>query len=507
MFGNDFLMMNKIKSLLLVILSITLNNSISNAQQDLGYPLAETFTPKEYKGGTQNWAICESDEGLIYVGNREGLLEFDGVNWRKIEAVGSSVVRSLAKDKKGRIYVGKGNDFGYLTQASIQSVDYHSLATLLPDSITSFQDIWTIHIIGKEVYFQASDYLFIYDIEKKTIHTLDENINRSRSNFTFENNYYINSINNEGHKNTICRVAEKEARFFSKEIGVVRSLIPYKKDKAIIISGKYSLCIYDFEKNQIEFLPKKFEQIVQEIKKENVYNLIWLDSQTISVATIAAGIFQINLKTGFVRRINDQTGLPSNAVFDQFLDSKGNLWLAQDESIVCLRYSEPLNHFNKQHGLKGTAFCSYLHDNGDFYVGTNSNFQILNKQTGRLELTNEAKGQIWQIFEDQTDIHTVRTRGLLTVGKAESVLDFYADPWMLVPLAKRKGLFVMANYNNGLSIVEKKGKVLQIRNHLYGFKKNSRKVVEDYKGNFWVSDRKVGVGKLGRMRGWIVLKI
>ena len=468
-----------------------------NAQQDLGYPLTEIFTPKQYKGGTQNWAICESDAGLIYVGNREGLLEFDGVNWRKIKSVGSSVVRSLAKDDRGHIYIGKAGDFGYLTQDSTQSVMYRSLSALLPDSIQDFQDIWSVCAIAQKVYFQARRYLFIYDSETNAISTIQQKKLRLYKGFVFKNNYYVSAFDPQSRQGFLQKLRGNHSDGFHTELNIVaRGIIPYGEEKALILSVQSSLSIYNFQTKTIEPLPSNYEYIVEQISLTAPNNILWLDNQTVSLATYAGGVLVIDVKKGTVKRINEHTGLLGNTVNDQLLDSQGNLWLAQEESIVCLRYSESLKHYNQLHGLKGNAYASYLHTNGDFYVGTNTNLQRLNRQLGRLIVAEEAKGQVWQIFADQGDIHAVKTRGMLTIGNDKPWLDFYASPWMVRPLDNHEGLFVMANYNNGLSIVEKKGNVLSLKNHLKGFKENSRKVVEDYEGNFWVSDRKVGVWKI-----------
>ncbi|MBT8291767.1 MAG: hypothetical protein KJN70_00715, partial [Eudoraea sp.] len=52
----------------------------------LGYtqelPPIQNYAPYDYGAGTQNWAISQSDEKLIYVANNEGLLEFNGAQWK-----------------------------------------------------------------------------------------------------------------------------------------------------------------------------------------------------------------------------------------------------------------------------------------------------------------------------------------------------------------------------------------------------------------------------------------
>ena len=54
--------------------------------------------------GVDFCAVQNPRTGFIYVGNLNGLLEFDGVRWRLITEPGASLVRSLCVDRRGRIW-------------------------------------------------------------------------------------------------------------------------------------------------------------------------------------------------------------------------------------------------------------------------------------------------------------------------------------------------------------------------------------------------------------------
>ena len=48
----------------------------------IGQPNIKNFNKIEYKGGTQNWDIDQDKNGNLYFGNNDGLLQFDGSNWK-----------------------------------------------------------------------------------------------------------------------------------------------------------------------------------------------------------------------------------------------------------------------------------------------------------------------------------------------------------------------------------------------------------------------------------------
>src|SRR5205085_4283323 len=81
--------MRTLASALLIIITVGLH-----AQQrhdpmhdiwDQALPYITNFTSQDYKASLQNWSITQDNNGIIYVGNSSGLLEYDGTRWRLIK--------------------------------------------------------------------------------------------------------------------------------------------------------------------------------------------------------------------------------------------------------------------------------------------------------------------------------------------------------------------------------------------------------------------------------------
>ncbi len=71
-------MRKKISLLFLFISALLLATSV---KAQIKLPPVTNFDVNDYDAGNQNWSI-ERAEGYIYVANNDGLLEFDGTNWR-----------------------------------------------------------------------------------------------------------------------------------------------------------------------------------------------------------------------------------------------------------------------------------------------------------------------------------------------------------------------------------------------------------------------------------------
>ena len=78
-----------------------------------GVPLLADHTPTEIAGLSQSWDVAQAPDGLVYVANMAGVLEFDGVRWRKIPLTGDAAY-SVDTAPDGTVYAGGQGTFGRL---------------------------------------------------------------------------------------------------------------------------------------------------------------------------------------------------------------------------------------------------------------------------------------------------------------------------------------------------------------------------------------------------------
>ena len=80
----------------------------------VGHPFFVNFSPATYGAHNRNFDILSDRQGRVYVANFEGLLCYDQSEWHVVHAPGIFRITRLYQDKKGRIWVGGFNVFGYL---------------------------------------------------------------------------------------------------------------------------------------------------------------------------------------------------------------------------------------------------------------------------------------------------------------------------------------------------------------------------------------------------------
>jgi ligand-binding sensor domain-containing protein len=120
-------------------------------RSEVGRPFITNYPPNLHDANPQNWCIEQDDRGVMYFGNSDGILEYDGHNWRLIKTPKNNVVRSLAKDNNGRIWVGSAGEIGYLAPDSSGKMQFVPLTMKIPEGHRNFNDVWITSVLDDGV--------------------------------------------------------------------------------------------------------------------------------------------------------------------------------------------------------------------------------------------------------------------------------------------------------------------------------------------------------------------
>jgi len=174
LFSFNKKMKKNIYSSALIVFIILVFNVLSHSQtHHFGSPLVKNYTPENYYAAPENYAIVQDKMGIMYFGNFGYLLEYDGVEWRKIEIKEYMPILSLAIDSLGRIYVSAGNEFGFLKPDKLGKLTYHSLSDLLENADIYSEGIGKVHVSKKAVFYQTATKIYEYP------YITDQNFNNS----------------------------------------------------------------------------------------------------------------------------------------------------------------------------------------------------------------------------------------------------------------------------------------------------------------------------------------
>lgn len=514
----------KLSILTFIVFSVHL---ICNAQFQ-GKLFNRYFSPIEYKGSTQNWSITSDNNGLIYFGNHEGVLEYDGLNWRKIEIPNKSTVRSLAKSQSGNIIVGAIGEMGYLSPNSIGNLEFISLRPFLDTSKYDFADIWSTQSTKDGDFFLSDNFLYRFHNNKFKIwakqgayfylcFALNDEL------FLYEVGIGLQKIVNDS-----IILLPKGDFFADKKI---HSLIDYD-DKLLVFTRSSGIFVYD-KTNSVSpitafsDISDKAKQINNFFIKNSIYNATKITSKLFAIATLKSGVIIIDNTGEIIDIINNETTGTSSQVYSLLYNQDGNLWLGLDNGIQKIELASPFRYLDKSSGINGSVNnIAVLKDNlyfssglglfvinlkdGINQINISKTIQIdgINEQVTSFLLFNPVKGnnsncnpyEKSKLIKEQhlkdTTLLVGTSRGLYAILNNKAILLTDYKGALYIYQSEINPSIVYLGMDNGIAYVSYIRGKWYFNGYIGKIVDQIKNICEDNKGNLWIAANYKGIYKL-----------
>lgn len=388
-----------IKHVFIAILFFFSGVSKLAAQNSLGLPHIINYNNATYKGGRQNWGIAQDKDGILYFGNNEGLLTFDGRYWQLYPLPNATVVRSVCIAGDGTIYVGGQDEIGYFIPNELGILTYHSLVPLLPESERSLSDVWDIEMLGESVFFRTTTRIVHYingrmsvDKTPATWHFLGkagERIyaqNGADGLFVYENQVWKPLANHP--------LLQEHA---------VSSILPHGKDTLLVTTLKAGL----FHLVKDRLIPLKTE-IDPLLYTHRIYCGKDLGKGRLALGTSSSGLYITDHRGRVSQKFTYEQGLQNNYIRDIFLDRDNNLWLALDYGIDYISLNSAIHYIypDKENPVSSYGVRIFQQN---LYIGTSNGLYstpVLTDENGQIRQPDSrfrkvagSDGQVWGLGE------------------------------------------------------------------------------------------------------------
>lgn len=481
--------MNTKHILLLVVINFLWQSGL--CQQLEGLPFVTYYTTQEYDGGIQNWAITQSDDGLIYVANNFGLLEFDGTNWTRHNLPRETKIRDVLVHESGRVYVACQGDFGYLEVNKFGMFEFISLLNKLPEANQDVDEIWRIFEDNGDFYFCTFNEVFIYR-KNGQVQVVDPDY--APENFFFVNHsLYVSQLGRGLSKlkdNTLGLVEHGD---FFKDKTIV-GVLPLANNQLWIATRNQG--IYSF--NGSRFEPWKTIDLLS-FTEASINNVLRLQNGTIAIGTQNRGVYLTTVNGRLIQHLNKGRGLYNRTILSMYEDQLGNLWLGHNNGIAKVELNLPFSIIGEQIGLPGTGYDGFLKDN-QLYLGTSNGLYVNSSPSSISDYTlvKNTEGQVYQVQQIDQNLLLGHHRGAFSISEnsAQHVSDILGA-WTFLEL-KRNPNYVIGGTYKGLLLFKKEvgGTGLKFVRQIKGFEESSRVMDQDDKGNIWMSHGYKGVYRL-----------
>jgi len=380
------------------------------------------FSVDDFGSAAQIWAGEQGSDGNVYFGNKQDLLVYNGIEWKKIKtdisktdlkkanAVKETAVHELFRASDNILYVARENNFGYVAYSDSGAPRYFPIYSCT-DSKSS-GDFWNIYELNNQkILFVAEKELYTVKNKKATKLELPSSFN----------GYFTKTSSRFGSGILIVYqkiITNQERKFKHLYVDLISG-----KMKELTLPEHIDLRNVrgSFEINQTWYLLDIKGQFYSATQENGTFNwnskeaVIFPEMQGLSpnyirkngnhiyMGTQTEGVVIADLTGKVVRRIDFYDGLENLSIFKLFHDNEGNLWLCLDNGIQLIETSSPITYFTKSEGVTSLPEAIVFNE-GKMLVGFHSDIF-------RPEVTNTHKFFVSNntIKQDVFDLATFTT--------------------------------------------------------------------------------------------------
>lgn len=472
-----------------VFVLIILMNSNVFAQQ-VGLPLVKHFDRADYKGGTQSWKITQSPNGVVYVANNKGLLEYDGSDWSLFPTGSSESITRSVGYIDDRIYVSNYDELGYFDEVSSQPLRYQLLYSGAVGG-----EVWNIFNWQNGVLFQSDKKILVFqndslivDIEAKSQFKSAHQANGMM--LIHEDGVGLMEL--RGNKLFAIKDGERFANM------LVTGIVEMSADFAIIFTMHHGMYRWDSSGIQAWNVPANAL-----LKKYNVYTAVNYDDAAV-IGTIQAGLLMINAQGEITLHLNKDQGLGNNTVLSLFVDSDNNLWCGLDNGIAHIQMNTNISYLQSYFNI-GTVYAVEKFQ-AHYYFGTNQGlFRISEKElynpqksAASFEPVAGARGQVWTLRAEGNELLCGHNLGVFAFdGKKVKQLSppEIKGAWVFRQFPNKSNQILVGTYE-GLCVLRKEKDEWKYSHWVAGFKRSARFIEFDEWGKIWVTHGAGGIDRL-----------
>lgn len=465
--------------------------SLSRSEREAGIPYGVHFSPRDYRGDPQNWALIQRENGVMVIANGNGILTFDGAVWQTTPISNGNLVRCLAKGSGEIIYVGGYNEIGYIDYQQ-RSPKYVSLIPQLPNNKRGFGHTWNVAVFDHEVYFSTDIGLFRWD--GKTFDEIRSTEEAVRAFLSINNDKLFVQANSEPLSvvnNNRLEIVLGGEFYRGKRITV---MLPFDNDRLLIGTLSDGLFLYD-GRSSSPFAPETLDFL----RTNRLYKGLRLGNGNMAFATLQRGVIVLDPSGNVVQSFQKGTGIADDAVYNLFEDREGALWAAMSVGLSRIELQSPITLFNEHSGLEG-AVNDIARYQGQLYVATMAGlFRLDAPAAGRphpkFGRVSGIQSSVWGLRVAQGSLLIAGDDGTMEFKNHRlSVLDRESGAVMMISKQDKTVAFI--GLADGVDVVRFQHGQWKSLGRIEGLIADIGEINEDDSGNIWLGTFSEGAIRL-----------
>ncbi len=488
------LMLTTVAAILLVI-----QNSCGQKYFELGRPLYQFFSTRDYKGDNQNWSAVQDRDGLLFFGNNNFVLDYDGQRWDQIPVPGAFGIYGLALDSTGTVWVGGTEKLGTLaeTGSAWRYVPFKGNKHL-PNTLGQ---VFEIVSCGDAEFVRGEHALLIFQNGSWDAVSWPHGSGFNYLVAATANRVFVSAVNEPlyeiANKRLVPLVDDPRLR-----TTVVYQVLEPNPGSILLLTRDHGL----FRLQQNAIVP--FHTDIDSIFAE--YPIQWatcLPGALIAVGIEQHGVAVLNSEGALRGVLFQQSGLPDPNIFDLVPDRAGGVWICGNAGLTRVDTSPGISFFDDRNGLPLSAIFDLRRFRGHMYAATLNGLYELQQATADTLPSNFRKipgatAPIPATADTGSDLLVGGWKGLFSFNGVE--LTPVSVPIGL-PNCLRSSKFVpgriYVGLDEGLTAISKSGDTWRVEGKLDGFGGPVKDVIENGPDELFVSTLNKGFFRVELQKG------
>jgi len=457
-----------------LLLSLLLILPLNCFATEEGSPIIKNYESHDYQGGSRIYSIVSTLNGLLYAGDKSGVLVFDGENWYKINT--GFPVNSMAVDSNNVVYLLGPQGIGYLKSDSSNTLKYESLNYLVSseESVKSSRlskvfsvDNDIVFVLGHEILINSQDRVRI--IESPYQFTYFQKVDGVLYLYAEQNGLFV--------------LKDNKIELVSNNTEILRKNVVglFTAEKAMfLVSSQYGIIPVDSK-----YKTEKSNELSHIVQTNNVSGTRQIDDSTYVLKTYYEGLFLFHTNWEIEKRYNYDNGLINNTVLTSYEDHWGNLWVGTAKGISSIRLDFPFTIYNSREGL-GTGYASIMHKK-DIYLATSQGlYKRFIDDKGSIHFVKLFDDPVWSLHEVEQKLYFGNAKGIYVYdnGKVDMIIRIPGG-WALQKIPNSKNLYLTSTPIGLLLCQMSSSNTLKAKYFVKGFDKKIRNFEFDSMGYVW----------------------
>lgn len=393
--------MRVIRILLVVVFSLLAIYSYGQ-----GFSIIKSYNTEDYSGGNRIYSVCSDSRGLLFAGDKNGILVFDGENWTRFDC--GFAITSLTFDNEGVLFYAGREGIGSLVRDSLNNFKINSLNHLVSSNTVNqkLRNAKVFNIDG-QIVFALDNVLLINTPERLRI---------IESPYLFE---YYQELNDQlylySRKSGIFKLDGQKLKLISDTEDVkfldIRGFLGNELQLTILCNGNGILTLSNGVLNV-----KEHSKLSALLSENGVSNTTQLSGNDYCISTYYEGAIFVDNGLTITRYFDYNVGLSNNFVFSVHRDKWDNLWMGTANGISVARLAFPFSVINTREGI-GTGYKSVLYNNR-LYLATSQGLYVQSfyNRTDK-PITKLFSGHVWGLSVVEGKLYFGHGSGLYVLNE------------------------------------------------------------------------------------------